>query len=179
MLSLALSLSLSLSLSLCLSFSLYQYIEENLVECEWRHRVTSPRSHNQDRCWSAVTKDTEWGTSISNSSPVIVDMHRKPSFQTMWIVDELLQPAKSLRAVLLHGLRFLTKQFFARKTRGSRGFFFWMEEGWNLIIYIKFGVCNFSTVGFMKFTGGSREGGGPRATPEGCRGVNFSGMEEG
>ena len=26
-----------------------------------------------------------------------------------------------------------------------------MEEGWNLIIYIKFGVCNFSTVGFMFF----------------------------
>ncbi len=52
-----------------------------------------------------------------------------------------------------------------------------MEEGWNLIIYIKFGVCNFSTVDFMKFRGGSRgEGLEP---PLKVVGVNFSGMEEG
>ncbi len=46
-----------------------------------------------------------------------------------------------------------------------------MEEGWNLIIYVQFGFCNFSTVGFMKFRGGSRGGG--RATPEGGGGEFF------
>ena len=53
-----------------------------------------------------------------------------------------------------------------------------MEERWNLIIYVQFGVFYFITLGFMKFRGGSL-GGKARATPEGGRGVKFSGEEEG
>ncbi len=58
------------------------------------------------------------------------------------------------------------------------GGFFLMEEGWNLIICIKSGVCNFSTIGFTEFlfSGGTPT---PIEPPLKEVGVNFSGMEEG
>ncbi len=53
-----------------------------------------------------------------------------------------------------------------------------MEERWNLIIYVQFGVFYFIPLGFMKFRGGSL-GGKASATPVGGRGVNFLGWKRG
>ena len=90
-----------------------------------------------------------WDTNVGRRMKIALQSPINGPLQTTWVETAEKVCIEACRSLARTAV--FDKPIYCRENGGWGGFFFWMEEGWNLIIYIKFGVCNFSTFGFMIF----------------------------